>query len=480
MRVLLASSELHPYSKTGGLADMVGALAKSLASAGHRTGVVTPLYRGIWKHHFPKRLDWRMDLALGDRRFEPEVWTLEPQPNLTVYFIHAPEYFDRDGIYGDATASYPDNDERFIAFSKAAVHLARYLPWQPEAVHVHDWQTGLVPLLMRDQAARDGWVAPPRSVLTIHNLAYQGVFHRKSYALANLPAAYLNPGGVESHGAMNLLKTGIVFADAITTVSPRYAVEIGTPEYGEQLDGLIRERRAELTGILNGVDYEEWRTVGNSHLAFPFAADDLHGKANSKLALQAEMGLLPDLSIPLFGTVGRLASQKGVDLILGALEEMLSCPMQFVALGTGQPEYQTALLSLARRHPDKVNVRIGFDGAMSHRIEAGLDFFLMPSRFEPCGLNQMYSLRYGTVPIVRRTGGLDNSVVDYREDPDIANGIKFDEYSGRALAKAMRKALVLFGQPAWLDHYRRNGMNVDFSWDRTRLAYERVYQGGGR
>jgi starch synthase len=232
-----------------------------------------------------------------------------------------------------------------------------------------------------------------------------------------------------------------------------------------------------MRGILNGVDYDEWRTVGNPYLAFPFSLEDPSGKALNKAAIQAELGLVADASIPLFGTVGRLAEQKGVDLILGALEEMLSVPMQFVALGTGQPEFQAALTALARRHPRQVSVRIGFDGALSHRIEAGCDFFVMPSRFEPCGLNQMYSLRYGTIPIVRRTGGLDDSVADYREDPEHANGIKFDEYSGRALAKAMRKALALYAQPDWLEHYRRNAMGADFSWDRTRVEYEQVYRG---
>jgi starch synthase len=477
MRVLLAASELHPYSKTGGLADMVGALAKNLASAGHRVGVVTPLYRSIWNRHSPRRMEWQMDLPLGDGRMAPEIWTLEPAPNLTVYFVHLPRHFDRDGIYGDATAPYPDNAERFIAFSKAAVHLARYLPWRPEVVHGHDWQTGLVPLLIRHQALREGWVAPPRTVLTIHNLAYQGVFGREAYALMNLPPDYLVPAGVEWHGGINLLKTGLIYSDALTTVSPRYAREIGTPEFGEHLDGLIRERRSVMRGILNGVDYDEWRTVGNPHLAFPFSLEDPSGKALNKAAIQAELGLVADASIPLFGTVGRLAEQKGVDLILGALEEMLSVPMQFVALGTGQPEFQAALTALARRHPRQVSVRIGFDGALSHRIEAGCDFFVMPSRFEPCGLNQMYSLRYGTIPIVRRTGGLDDSVADYREDPEHANGIKFDEYSGRALAKAMRKALALYAQPDWLEHYRRNAMGADFSWDRTRVEYEQVYRG---
>lgn len=456
---------------------MVGALAKNLASAGHRVGVVTPLYRSVLRRHAPTRMEWRMDLPLGTGWVQPEVWTLEPAPNLTVYFVRSPEHYDRDGVYGDAVSSYADNAERFILFSKAAVHLARYLPWRPEVVHVHDWQSGLVPLLVRHQTAREGWGPAPRTVFTIHNLAYQGVFGRDAYGLTNLPEDYFEPGGAEFHGGVNLLKTGIIYSDAITTVSPRYAREIGTSEFGEGLDGLIRHRRGVLRGILNGVDYEEWRTTGNPHLAFPYSIGDLTGKALNKAALQAEMGLRAEASVPLFGTVSRLAEQKGCDLILGALEEMLSVPMQFVALGTGQPEFESALRGLARRFPRQVSVRIGFDGALAHRIEAACDFFLMPSRFEPCGLNQMYSLRYGTLPIVRRTGGLDDSVTDYREDPLRANGIKFDEYSSRALVKAMRKALALFARGDWMDHYRCNGMAADFSWDRTRTEYEGLYSG---
>ncbi|MCC6234782.1 MAG: glycogen synthase GlgA [Verrucomicrobiales bacterium] len=477
MRVLLASSELNPFSKTGGLADMVAALAKNLAAAGHTVGVVTPLYRSIWARHQPRRMDWQMTLPLGARSVSPEIWTLEPHPGLTVYFVHAPEFFDRDGIYGDDKAAYPDNAERFVAFSKAVVHLARYLPWQPEVLHVHDWQAGLVPLLVRHARTVEGWATAPRTVLTIHNLAYQGVFPAAAYALSGLPPDYFHLAGAEFHGSLNLLKSGIVYADAITTVSPRYAREITTREFGEGLDGVIRDRRTVLSGILNGVDYDEWRTEGNPFLPFSYSADHPEGKARIKAALQEEVGLPVRGDVPLFGTVGRLADQKGVDIALGALEEMLSTRIQFVSLGSGQPELQAALGTLATRHPDRVASRVKFDVALSHRIEAACDFFLMPSRFEPCGLNQMYSLRYGTIPIVRRTGGLDDSVVDYRDHPDRANGIKFELYSSRALAKAMRKALALYGNAEWMSFYRQNGMRTDFSWDRTRRDYEALYVG---
>lgn len=322
----------------------------------------------------------------------------------------------------------------------------------------------------------EGWTSAPRTCLTIHNLAYQGIFPRSAYALTNLPEGYFHPDGVEFFGSLNCLKAGIHLADLLTTVSPRYAREITTEASGCGLDGVLRRRQDVLTGILNGVDYDEWNTTANPALAHPYSAEDLAGKAQGKAALQAEMGLPVDVNLPLFGTITRLAEQKGVDIELGALTEMLAGPMQFILLGSGSPEFERACSNLARRFPDRVAVKIGFDQALSHRIEAGLDFYLMPSRFEPCGLNQMYSLRYGTIPIVRVTGGLDDSVTDISENEETCNGIKFLEYSQRALAKAMRKALVLYQTPELFAHFRRNAMRADFSWERTSLRYVAAYE----
>jgi starch synthase len=477
MNILLASSEAFPYSKTGGLADMAGALAKALARAGNSVGLVTPLYRGV-RERFPEmtRLDWHMDLPLGAGRAPATVWTLPPVPGLTVYFVDHPGFFGRNGIYSENGVGFTDNADRYIFFSKAIVHLARYLPWRPDVVHVHDWQAGLVPLLMLHQKLSEGWSDMPRTVLTIHNLAYQGIFPPDKYALTNLPQDYFNLHGAEFYGSLNCLKAGIVYSDAITTVSPRYAREIMTQEQGSGLDDILRRRQGALTGILNGVDYEEWNTTTNPFIKYPYSARNLAGKKADKLDLQTELGLPPDAGIPLFGSITRLADQKGLDIQLAALEEMLSTRMQFALLGSGSEGYEKAYRQLAQRFPGKVSVRIGFDQALSHRIEAGSDFFLMPSKFEPCGLNQMYSLRYGTVPIVRVTGGLDDTVVDISEQPEQADGIKFTEYSARALAKSMRKALVLYGETKLLQHYRRNGMKADFSWERTVTRYEQVYR----
>jgi starch synthase len=477
MNVLLASSEVHPYSKSGGLADMVGALAKSLAKAGHQVGLVTPLYQGITKQYPAlEKLDGGLDLPLGPIRVQGEIWTLNPLDGLTIYFVDQPQFFDRPGLYQENGADYPDNPERFIFLSKSVVHIAQHLASPPDIVHVHDWQVGLVPVLLLHQRNTEGWGNAPRTCLTVHNLAYQGNFSRTHYDLTNLPFDYFNIEGVEFYGGMNCLKAGIAYADAITTVSPRYAREITTEAFGCGLDGILRRRQNVLVGILNGVDYEEWKTVNNPHLRHSYDVHNLGGKTAEKLELQAELGLPVDATIPLFGTVSRLVAQKGVDILLGTLEEMLASNMQFVLLGSGFPLFESAFQSLAVRFPTKVAVRIGFDEGLSHRVEAACDFYLMPSAFEPCGLNQMYSLCYGTIPIVRRTGGLDDSVIDPGDNAEETNGIKFTEYTTRALAKAIRKALVLYEDPDLLSHFRMNCMTADFSWKRTTEEYVGVYR----
>ena len=477
MRILTASSEVFPYSKTGGLADMAGALAKYLSAAGHEVAVVTPLYRGVREkiQRFEKPVR-TIALPLGRDLVKAEVWTHRPADNLVIHFIGQAAFYDRPSLYGESGKDYPDNAERFIFFSKCVTYLARHWEWKPDILHVHDWQTGFVPLFVADQKWRVGWKNPPRTCLTIHNLAYQGVFPAAAYDLTNLPRTYFQPKGVEFYSWLNCLKAGLVYSDCLTTVSPRYAREITTEEFGCGLDGVLRERQNSLAGILNGVDYTEWKTVGNPFLKHSYTADNLAAKTDDKLDLQAELGLPKAPDVPLFGSVTRLAEQKGVEILLGALEEMLDSKMQFVLLGSGDPRFEKAFTQLAIRHPTKVAVKIGYDHALAHRIEAGSDFFLMPSRFEPCGLNQMYSLRYGTIPIVRVTGGLDDSVTAPTESVAEADGIKFSEYSSAALARAIRKALVLYEHPAALEHFRLNAMEADFSWTRTADEYIRLFE----
>jgi starch synthase len=476
MKILLASSEVHPFSKTGGLADMVAALGKALARSGHEASIVTPLYRGIREQFSEiRREDWRFDLPLGSQSVWGGLWSLEVEKGLKVYFVEQPHFFNRVGIYFEHNISYADNAERFIFFSKCVVHLARYLPWRPDVVHVHDWQTALVPALVLQQH-HEGWGNPLQTCLTIHNLAYQGIFPASAFALTNLPREFFTMETSEFFGHLNCLKAGLAFADVITTVSPRYAREILTEEFGCGLDGFLRKRQNRLFGILNGVDYDEWNPGNDSFLERPYSVTRLAGKTANKIALQKELGLPENKNVPLFGTISRLADQKGVDIQLGALEEMLNTDMQFVLLGSGSPDFERGYHELARRFPTKVAIRIGYDERLAHRIEAACDFFLMPSRYEPSGLNQMYSLRYGTIPIVRATGGLDDSVIDFTEDSGRADGIKFYEYSSRALAKAIRKALTLYQQPDLLRRCQRKAMKVDFSWERMVDEYLKIYK----
>jgi starch synthase len=322
MRILLASGEVHPYSKTGGLADMAGALGKYLAQAGHKVGIVTPLYRGVRENaQGLKKLRMTLKLPLGRDLVRADVFTLEPRAGLTIYFIDQPHFYDRPALYQQSGLDYADNAERFLFFAKTAAHLARHLSWRPEILHLHDWQAALSSLFLSHQKWQGEWTDPPRTCLTIHNLAYQGIFPAAKYGLTNLPWNYFSPKGVEFYGQLNCLKAGLVYSDGITTVSPRYAREITTEEYGCGLDGVLRERGNALSGILNGVDYTEWNTNANPHLQHSFTADDLSGKALEKLALQKELGLAPEHKLPLFGTISRLVDQKGIDLLLGALEE---------------------------------------------------------------------------------------------------------------------------------------------------------------
>ena len=453
MNILHASSEVFPYSKTGGLADATAALARAQAAAGHTVTLVTPLYRGI-REQFPG-LE-----PLGQAEPPAKVWRLEPEPNLTVLFIDEPEWFDRDGLYGHA-----DDAERFIFFSKCVARLAK----RTEIVHAHDWQSGLVMPLLTD--------VPAGKVFTIHNAAYQGRFPADKFELTGLPESFFDWRQLEFHGDVSFLKGGIVCADLVTTVSPRYARELLTKEYGCGLKGVFQARGDRLTGVLNGVDYTEWNTTDNPHLAAAYSGDSPGGKAANKRALQRELGLPELADVPLLGNISRFTDQKGIDILLGALEELLGggVVFQFVGLGSGDPLLEQAMSGLAKRHPDRVAVQIGYDTGLAHRIEAGSDFYVMPSRFEPCGLNQLYSLRYGSVPVVRATGGLDDSVIDLGQGDALATGIKFTDYSAEALGQALGRALALYARPKRLAKVRDNGMRADFSWGQTTAEYERLY-----
>ncbi|HTN51116.1 MAG TPA: glycogen synthase GlgA, partial [Anaeromyxobacter sp.] len=370
---------------------------------------------------------------------------------------------------------YGDNAERFTWLSRAALALPAALRLRPRVVHANDWQTGLCPWLLRNEHAEDPSLAGARTVFTIHNLAYQGVFPKDVVPFLGLPWDEFRFDGFEFHDQLSFMKAALSFADALTTVSPTYAREIVTPDGGHGLDLVLRHRRADLHGILNGIDVSEWDPARDPHLPAHFRADDLSGKARCKEALARELSLPVRPEVPLVGMVGRLAEQKGVDLVAAALPTLLEHGVQVALLGSGQPEYQDVFAGAARARPDRVAARIGFDEGLAHRIEAGADLFLMPSRFEPCGLNQMYSLRYGTVPVVRAVGGLEDTVEDY-DGWQRGTGFKFRDYTPAALLLALRRALETFrDQRAWSGLVRR-GMAQDFSWERSAASYEALYR----
>jgi len=471
MEILFVASEVAPWSKTGGLGDVAGALPRALAARGHAVSVVTPRYGSIdpVAHGFVRR-----DGALRVRGEATTVWVGEGRPAL--YLVEHEHYFgSRKGLYADGEHDHPDNAERFAYLSRAALALPGAMGLHPRIVHLNDWQTGLCPYLLRHEHGQDPALSGARTVFTIHNLAYQGVHPKAVLPFLGLPWDVFRHEAMEFHGLVSFLKAGLSFADALTTVSPTYAREILTPEGGAGLDAVLRHRRADLHGILNGIDLDEWNPARDPHLPAHYSATDLSGKGACKAALQRELGLPVRPDVPLLGMVSRLADQKGIDLVVASLAELLSREVQVAILGSGSRAHEEALGVAAAGHPARLAVRIGFHEGLAHRIEAGADLFLMPSRFEPCGLNQMYSLRYGTVPVVRAVGGLDDTVEDF-DGWSRGTGFKFREYGPQAMMLAVRRALETFrDRRAWSGLVER-GMAQDFSWDRSARGYEALYR----
>ncbi|HEY7958388.1 MAG TPA: glycogen synthase GlgA [Polyangia bacterium] len=482
MRVLHVASEIAPYAKTGGLADVLGALPAALARLKTEVMVVAPRYRAIDPDRFGLgRWLSTVPVPLGDGTIEVGVYEGTPPGGARVrlFFIDHPPSFDRDGLYGPpGGGDFPDNARRFTLLGRAALALAAHLGLWPDILHGHDWQAGPALLYAR---STHGDLRPPRTVFTVHNLAFQGLFPESTVEELGFPRALYHPDGYEFYGQVSLLKAGLVLADRITTVSPSYAKEIQTPEQGCGLDGLLRARADRLVGILNGVDYEVWSPEHDRYLPAGYSKDALGGKRRCKLELQRAFGLPLSADTPLSGSVSRLTEQKGFDLLLGALPHILEGDAQVALLGTGDPELERALIALAARHPKKLAVRIGYDEALAHLIEAGSDLFLMPSRYEPCGLNQLYSLRYGTPPVVRATGGLDDTIVDYEPRSRSGTGYKFVETTAPALTSAWRRALHTYREtPSEHQALQRRGMAQDFSWAASARRYLELYDGLSR
>ena len=470
MEILFVSSEVAPWSKTGGLADVAGALSRALAARGHAVTVVSPRYGAIDARAQGFE---RTDNALRVRGEPAAVWVKAGRPEV-VLVEHERFFGARHGLYGEGGHDFGDNAERFAFLTRAALALPAAMGRRIRIVHANDWQTGLAPFLLRHEHAQDPALAGARSVFTIHNLAYQGLFPRQGVPFLGLPLDVLHPEVMGHHDQLSFMKAGLTFAEALTTVSPTYAKEILTPEGGAGLEGVLRQRRADLHGILNGIDVAEWDPARDRHLPAHYSSRDLSGKATCKAELQRELGLPERPQVPLVGMVSRLVDQKGIDLVMAALPELLEREVQVAVLGTGSRAYEDAFRRVAAERPDRLAARITFDEALAHRIEAGADLFLMPSRYEPCGLNQMYSLRYGTAPVVRQAGGLEDTVEDF-DGWQRGTGFKFRDYSPHALMLAVRRALDAFrDRRAWRALLLR-GMAQDFSWDRSARSYETLY-----
>src|SRR5215831_4659855 len=407
MRILFVASEALPYAKTGGLADVLEALPRSVVKLGHNVAVFLPRYRGIETNSVMME---SMTIPQGTRLRFPSIRSGSTHRGVRYFFLDDPGYFDRDGIYGDKNLDFPDNAERFTEFSRAAIELAKHI-WRPDLIHCNDWQTSMVPVLLRTSYGDDPAVKEIPVVFTIHNMGYHGVFPRDALERAGIPAGVFHPGGIEFFGNVNFLKGGLVYSDYLTTVSQKYAQEIQTSEFGFGLEGVIRARADRLVGILNGVDYAAWSPDRDSLIPAKYSAKDLVGKRVCKLALLAHFHLRNDNPHrPVLGIVSRFADQKGFDLIAAIAHELMQEDVLLAVLGTGDRRYEDLFRALAQDLPGRVGLKVAYDNPTAHLIEAGADMFLMPSRYEPCGLNQIYSLRYGTVPIVRATGGLDDTI----------------------------------------------------------------------
>ena len=469
---------MHPLISTGGLAEVAYALPRALAAQGHDVRVALPCYQRIPAEHQGKPHCMCMAQLGGKTSHGAMRQSKVPGTEIPLYLIEHDGYFNRPELYGEDGGAYPDNLERFCFFSQAVLDGIPQTGWMPDVVHCHDWQTAALVVYLKTQW-RDTppWRGVP-VVFTIHNLAYQGRFDAVQYGITGFPPELFDGGCLEYYGDVNLMKGALTLADWLTTVSPRYAREIQTPGYGAGLEGVLQSRRAQLSGILNGVDYGVWNPANDPHIAATYDKDDLTGKAACKSALQQRFGL-PESDKPLFGMVSRLAWQKGVDLLVTAMEDMLGLDVQIVVLGKGDPEFEQRLLDLAERYPEKLGVTLAFNTALSHEVQAGSDFLLMPSRYEPCGLSQLFSLAYGCIPVVRRTGGLADTVrnispVHLRRGD--ATGISFIPMTHQALTRAVKSAVELYAKPEQFDAVRANGMAEDFSWDRSCTDYTALYR----
>jgi len=466
MKILFASAEAYPLAKVGGLGDVAGSLPKALRALGHDVRIVLPRYGTIQGPHEEVA---RFSVRTGDARTEAGLRSARIG-DVPVYLVDKPDLYDRPKVY-----EYDDDGKRFGFFCKAILDLIPAADFWPDVIHTNDWHSALVPAFLRSAMAEDPRFRRIGTVLTIHNLLHQGLFPRALFDWLGLPEDLWTPEGAEFYGQLNFMKAGIVCADFVNTVSPTYAKEIQTPEFGEGLDGLLRSRSTKLSGILNGIDYDVWNPAKDPFLAQKYSKSTVDKKRADKAALQKEAGLPLDPKRPLIGYVSRVTAQKGFDILIDALPDILDLGIQFVLLGTGEKKYEDPVSQLARTRSDLI-VWLKYDEALAHRIYAGSDFFLMPSKFEPCGLGQMISLRYGTIPIVRSTGGLADTVLDVSQHPSKGNGFAFQDYTREALLEAVQRAARFYEAGKGWKSVVHRGMSADLSWKASALQYVALYE----
>lgn len=471
----MVSSEIAPFAKSGGLGDSVGSLARALEQLGLRVSLVMPAYRSVLHSRFPvEDTGVRFTVPISNRREKGLLLKTMMGSAIPVYLIRTDKYFDRDDLYGTPDGDYPDNAERFIFFTRAALEVLKHDA--PSILHAHDWQSALAITFLKAQPHLYPELSSAKTILTIHNLGYQGLFWYLDWHLLNLNRSFFTPQYLEFYGKINFLKGGIVFADAISTVSPTYAEEIKTPEQGFGLEGVFQERAASLLNIPNGVDYSVWNPRNDPLIINPYNPKNLSGKEACKADLQQSFELPENPEIPVIGMVSRLTVQKGFDLLAKTVNRLLSRDLQFALLGTGDKRYQKFFVRAATQHSGKLAVRIAFDESLAHKVIAGSDMFLVPSQYEPGGLTPMYSLKYGTIPIVRATGGLKDTIQEFNPKMGRGNGFVFSAYKGRDLLAAVDRALKLFSRKTQWRILVKNALAADFSWDKSARAYFNLYR----
>jgi len=479
LKILFLSPEVVPFAKTGGLADVAGSLPAALKRLGTDIRLVLPLYRIVREGDFKMRpIPDDLEIPIGTEKITAGVLETKTDDDVPVYLVEREDMYDRPHLYGGARGDYYDNLERFAFFSHTALRLTQSLSFTPDVIHCHDWQTGLVPALLNGPYVDFPSLTGTQTVFTIHNIGYPGIFPEEKLLLTGLSRqGFFHSEGMEYWGKISLLKAGIVYSQAITTVSPKYAKEILTREHGMGMEGILKQRQAFLQGILNGVDYRIWDPAHDSHLAAKYSPKKMSGKQQCKKALIREIGLESSLQErPLLGMVSRLDTQKGLDLLLKKLDDILSLDVGLVVLGSGDERIQIAIEKAVKKHPGRLGLTTGFNESLAHRIMAGVDIFLMPSRYEPCGLTQMCALKYGAVPVVRATGGLDDTVVQIDPKTGEGNGFKFGPYDSAAFLEAIQQAVDLFQNHKDWKKLIANGMRADFSWDRSAKKYIELYR----